>query len=94
MLFGLSASVAGGWVALGIRGSAEARKELRRRGHEPNALVALATLAADTFTPRPNKVTRTGLRPYAPLVGLAGFVLVLAGFALVLAGVAEPLTGG
>ncbi|MFF3451937.1 hypothetical protein ACFYXJ_32915 [Streptomyces sp. NPDC002667] len=81
MLFGLSASVAGGWVALDIRGSAEALKEFQRRGHE------LSALAAGTFTPRPNKVTRIGLRPYAALVGLAGSVLALAG-------VAELLTGG
>ncbi|MFE2535886.1 hypothetical protein [Streptomyces sp. NPDC059371] len=81
MLFGLSASVAGGWIAFNVRGAADAVKAFQQRSHE------LSALAAGSFTPRPNRVTRFGLRPYAALVGLAGVVLLLAG-------VAELLTGG
>lgn len=81
MLFGLSGSIAGGWVALNIRGAADAMMAFRQRSHD------LSALAAGTFTPRPDRVTRIGLRPYAAAVCLAGIVLVLAG-------VAELLTGG
>ncbi|MFF3884790.1 hypothetical protein [Streptomyces sp. NPDC001914] len=75
MLFGLSGAVAGGWVAFNIRGAADAMKAFQQRSHEMTAL------AAGTFTPRPDRVSRIGLRPYAALVGLAGASLVLAGVA-------------
>ncbi|WRZ91118.1 hypothetical protein OHB54_19800 [Streptomyces sp. NBC_01007] len=81
MLFGLSGSVVGGWIALNIRGAADSMTAFQQRSHD------LSALAAGTFTPRPNRVTRIGLRPYAAAVCLAGIVLVLAG-------VAELLTGG
>jgi hypothetical protein len=81
VLFGLSGAVAGGWVAFNVRGAADAMKAFQQRSHE------LSALAAGTFTPPPNRVTRIGLRPYAAAVGLAGLVLVLAG-------VAELPTGG
>ncbi|MGW3663662.1 hypothetical protein [Streptomyces sp. NPDC005141] len=81
MLLGLSAAVAGSWVAFNIRGAADAMEAFRQRSHNLNAL------ATGSFTPPRDRVFAIGLRPYAAAVGLAGVVLMLAG-------VAELLTSG
>ncbi|WP_328553914.1 MULTISPECIES: hypothetical protein [unclassified Streptomyces] len=81
MLFGLSGSVAGGWVALNIRGAADAMTASQQRGHD------LRAAATGNFSPPVSWVTAFGFRAIGAAIGLAGLVLFLGG-------ILELLTNG
>ncbi|MFI0965290.1 hypothetical protein ACH4S8_28415 [Streptomyces sp. NPDC021080] len=81
MVLGLAALVAGGWVALDIRGAAAAMVASQQRGHD------LRAAATGDFSPPVRWVTAFGFRAFGAAIGLAGLVLFLGG-------VLELLTNG
>jgi hypothetical protein len=73
LLLGLPAVVAGGWVALDIRGASAAMERHQARNH------ALRTAAVGDFTPPTRWITAVGFRVVGGAVCLGGLILALAG---------------
>ncbi|MFK0202141.1 hypothetical protein [Streptomyces lavendulae] len=80
LLFGLSGAVAGGWLALNIRGSATAYEAYSARNAE------LRAHAAGRLEVPPNVWTTKVARAMGTIVGLSGALLTLACVALILEG--------
>lgn len=71
LVLGVTATLAGGWVAFDVRGAAGSLERWQERNHE------LRARATGSFAPPDRWITATGYRLMGALVSLCGLVLLL-----------------